>query len=136
MCEEACAARSMWWRKQRVQWGAKRTEARQKNSILNKPRARGGQRELSARQGGQRELSARQGETELKKKPSIRLGMRDDSSSSLHDGSPYYSSIRLRVHVWGAKRTECMARWAKRTERAAGRNWTKEETINKTGRAR
>jgi hypothetical protein len=62
----------------------------QKNSILNKtPHARGGQRQLSAWQGGQRELSVRQGETELKKKSSIRLGVRDDSSSSLHDGSSY-----------------------------------------------
>ncbi len=62
----------------------------QKNSILNKtPHARGGQRELSARQGGQRELSARRGKIGLKKKPSIRLGAQDDSSSSLHDGSLY-----------------------------------------------
>ncbi len=109
----------------------------QKNSILSKtPRTRGGQRELSAWQGGQRELSARRGETELKKKPSIRLGTRDDSSSLLHDGSSYDSSIRLRRRVWGAKRTERAAGWAKRTERAAGQNWTKEETINKTGHAR
>ncbi len=80
MCEGARAARSMWWREQRVRWEAKRTEARAKNSILNKtPCARGGQRELSVRQGGQRELSVRWGKTELKKKP-------DDSSSLLHDG--------------------------------------------------
>ncbi len=109
----------------------------QKNSILNKtPCTRGGQRELSTWQGGQRELSTRWGETELKKKPSIRLGAQDDSSSSLHDGLSYDSSIRLRVRVWGAKRTEHMAGWAKRTERAAGQNWTEEETINKTGRTR
>jgi hypothetical protein len=109
----------------------------QKNSILNKtPRAHGGQRELSVRQSGQRELSARRGKTELKRKPSIRLGARDDSSSSLHDGSSYDSSIRLHARVWGAKRTERAAGWAKRTEHVAGRNLTKEETINKTGHAR
>ncbi len=99
----------------------------QKNSILNMtPHVRGGQRELSMRQGGQRELSVQQGETELKKKPSIRLGAQGDLSSSLHDGSSYDGSIRLRAHVWGAKRIE----------HAAGQNWTKEETINKTGRTR
>ena len=70
--------------------GQKELRHGQKNSILNKtPRARGGQRELSARQGGQRELSAWRGKTELKKKPSIRLGAQDDLSSSLHDGLPY-----------------------------------------------
>jgi hypothetical protein len=65
----------------------------QKNSILNKtPCMHGGQRELSAQQGGQKELSKWQGETELKKKPSIRLGVQDDLSSSL---SLYDSSITI-----------------------------------------
>ncbi len=60
---------------------------------------RGGQRELSAWQGGQREMSAWRGETELKKKPSIRLGVRDDSSPSLHDGLPYDRDEKKRARV-------------------------------------
>jgi hypothetical protein len=54
----------------------------------------------------------------------------------LHDGLSYDSSIRLHARMCGAKRTERAAGWAKRIECAAGQNWTKEETINKTGGAR
>jgi hypothetical protein len=100
--------------------GQRELRHRQKNSTLNKtPHVRGGQRELSARQGGQRELCAWRGKTELKKKPSIRLGAQDDSSSLL---SLYDSSITIKLHVrtWGAKRTERAAGWAKRTEHATG----------------
>ncbi len=103
-------------------------------SILNKtPRVRGGQRELSTRQGGQRELSTRRGKAQLKKKPLIRLGARDDLSSSVHYGLLYDSSIILRARVWGAKRTELAAGWAKRTEHAAGWNWTKKKPSIRLG---